>query len=155
MQKCQPNYCKELIANGYPCALMYATQKGVLKTYGSKNCTDQISRMGQVFCQEMTENEINVQIPVDTATILPELPGELDKLNAHSLRHILLSLVQADRGAGDIGWGKTENKPEWWPSDVTWSKTGIQSGISATNLRQCIRLAYAFFGHEVNNYHSS
>jgi hypothetical protein len=48
-----------------------------------------------------------------------------------------------------VGWGQEENKPEWWPAHVAWTKRGVQSGVHHKELREIITACYKHHGQSL------
>ena len=67
-------------------------------------------------------------------------------------RKLAVSVVKAAFGGTrrKIGWGIEENKPEWWPEHVPWTKRGVQSGVNIAQLRDIIKACYEHFGQTCN-----
>ncbi len=57
-----------------------------------------------------------------------------------------LIFLQVPEGIGYPGWGKPEKKPAWWPSDVPWTKWGVQRGIKRFQLEKLVTEAMTYHG---------
>jgi hypothetical protein len=58
-------------------------------------------------------------------------------------RHLAVKVVRSCfNGQKNVGWGKEDRKPAWWPAHVPWTKRGLQSGVTLQQLRDVIAACY-------------
>ena len=135
-------HCNQLNENGFICSVVVLNKHGVVQTFGNKKFADFVVK-------HRNELEILAEPDLDSAksegvngVIFPPLPKHPIEMPEYALRTIIPKVISAKRGDGYVGWGKPDRKPDWWPTDIPWTKNGVQKGIHKNDMARLVKLAY-------------
>ncbi len=130
---------------------MYSIPGGALKLYGSGAITD-VVRVHQEdnhdqFMEAFYGEEKN------SGLLLAVLDPPLLERNFQQTRALAVSVVKASHPGmrRKVGWGDPEKKPEWWPGEAPWEKSGFQSGVTLQQLRSLISACYEYHGQPIED----
>ncbi len=138
---------------GYPAAAVYSIPGGALKLFGSGAITDIV----RVHQEEIFEHDQFMEAfdgeEKNSGLLLPVLDPPLLERNFQQTRALAVSVVKASCSGmrRKVGWGDPEKKPEWWPGEVPWEKSGVQSGVTLQQLRSLISACYEHHGQPMED----
>lgn len=77
--------------------------------------------IGTTILEDPRWHEQGVELDVQgvlTSASIPLLQKPINDMSLMDLRSTIPQLMRADKGRQNIGWGREEMKPTWWPADV-------------------------------------
>ncbi|XP_045164239.1 DNA-binding protein P3A2-like [Mercenaria mercenaria] len=88
--------------------------------------------------------------------VIDGIPTQVDKMTQAQLRNFIPEMLKYSTGRSKPGWGRTESRPVWWPSDLPWAN--VRSDVRTEEdkkrvpwteaLRQIVKNCYMHHGRQ-------
>lgn len=132
-------HCTYLNNNDVCCAVLYFTNNGLLKTFGSGQILDKFETVANDIVRDLDQETMSMSEKI----IIPLLNRPLREMSVMDCRTTIPQLMKTCN-PGYHGWGKEGRKPVWWPQNVLFRnpKQRPSTFVGKSNALSCFESIY-------------